>query len=231
MKKNKCKRFVAFFDIMGFENYVLHNSHTAVTKRMNLLSRTINEIKNLKQATVQTVIFSDSIMLVSQDNSKNSAREVLILASLFLAKCMRDNIPIKGAISYGTFTADFKKSLYFGQPLIDAYKLQDELYLFGCILHHTFEAFLKDNDYFDYHKNNVFLYETPIKNGIVKHYLINWIDPIESIHKIGDKKPTVLIEDFYKSVSGITRKYVDNTIDYVKFQEDNKIILFEAINN
>ena len=96
-------------------------------------------------SVIRTVFFSDSILLISSDDSADSATQLIYHVANMLRNALIAGIPLKGAIAHGEQTADFDKSLHFGQPLIDAHKLQDELYLYGVVLHHSAEQHIKDN--------------------------------------------------------------------------------------
>ncbi|MGP8216714.1 MAG: hypothetical protein ACLQQ4_14210 [Bacteroidia bacterium] len=224
-----CNRFVGFFDIMGFKNAVQRNSHSRILLQMrNLKTNILGPIeyefkqyiskrgtskkkRNILQCAVKPVIFSDTILLVTNGNTEEDFNELLFNTHWLMQECFHEGIPIKGAISYGKFTADFNSSIYFGQPLIDAYQLQDELLLYGCIIDHTVEKYVRLKTFssdFEYLK----LYQTPLKTGKVNHHLLDW-SYLEK-HYESDKKH---IANFYQSVSGKTRIYVDNTIEYLNY--------------
>jgi hypothetical protein len=212
-------RFVGFFDIMGFKNYVFRNKHTIAKKRLTKLHEIVSDVNayyksvdiNTK-SSVKIGIFSDSIFLTTRTSSPHDAEDILTCSAWVLAECMRQEIPIKGALSYGQITADFDKSIFFGKALIDAYLLQDELHMYGCVVDEKFEKKIKGMDC----QQEAFLIrdKIPFKGGPVRHYAVNWTDPFiragESNEGIKD-----IVEQFYHSVSGSTRKYVDNTLDFV----------------
>ncbi|MEZ4922165.1 MAG: hypothetical protein R2780_03250 [Crocinitomicaceae bacterium] len=123
--------------------------------------------------------------------------------SIFQEAAIQRGAPTKGAISYGRFTADFEKSIFYGQPLIDAYLLQDELYYYGIIADNNVQAFLGQNDKIETSEvDHYFLWtETPLKRGMVNHLNIKL-----------DSLTEDQLNDLYNHVSGSVRKYVDNTI-------------------
>src|SRR5664280_80487 len=91
-------RFVGFFDVMGFKDYVFRNPHDIVKKRMGILVEAITQIRqreetmlskpeftgspkghrDIDSVVVRPVIFSDSILLVSSDSSPASANKLLL---------------------------------------------------------------------------------------------------------------------------------------------------------
>ena len=221
---------------MGFSNYVYRNSHSTVKKRMNKLReivdfslttvQTISADFDKVKEPVKTVIFSDSIILISKDKSVHSLDIILYLSQIVLLEFLKNRIPVKGAISYGMLTADFGKSLFFGKAFIDAYKLQDELYMYGIVLDHKVEKRLtKEVKFKDIYCTQK---AVPTKTGMITHFSLNWAlwsamvtnhddtkDLAENVAKNSDSA-LLIIEEFYKDISGHPRKYIDNTRDFLK---------------
>lgn len=227
-----CNRFVAFLDIMGFRDRVFRESHEDVKKTLESLRPAIEFIENttkealIKRITksqgkndvvstpsaVLPITFSDSIILVSWDDSDLSASFLFTYIEMIMNVAIDKGIPMKGALAFGKLTADLDKSLYFGKPLIDAYELQDELRLYGTVLHHTAEKRLIEigmsklfEQYF------IFKYPVPMKSGKITHYILDWSSYqadnilLNSIFKL------------YESVSGPPRIYVDNTLEFIQW--------------
>ena len=157
------------------------------------------------------VIFSDSILLVSEDDTELSARAIIAVACFLLGSSFTKGIPIKGALAYGEQTADFTKSLYFGRPLIDAYTLQDELQMYGVVLHHSMENHLKQHGMIA-KMEGLCHCELPLKGCNVSHYCVS-VQPFFDVKK---DDPVSCISKMYDTVSGNTRRYVDNTIQLIK---------------
>jgi hypothetical protein len=157
------------------------------------------------------VLFSDSVLLVSKDDSLGSVEYLLWGVQSVVSNALLNGIPIKGAIAHGEQTASFIKSLYVGRPLIDAWELQNELVLYGVILHHTMERYLTDTGFMNELKGvRVFRYSAPMKQGPVNHYLVDWAGLPDV-----DRKIEALLSRLYCNVSGFSRRYVDNTVDFV----------------
>jgi hypothetical protein len=222
----KCDRFVVLLDVMGFKDRVYKSSHDEVVKMMESLYDCIYDIKNANGkfnnavsdlfTSIRVVMFSDSLLLISTGNSSTDYGQIVYLTSWILKHCLRERIPIKGAISFGTFTADFDKSIFVGRPLVDAYLLQEELKYYGVVADCSVE-YKMEND--PTHFQEYFTqYKTPLKNGSAYHYNLNYLT-----HDTFERMPTTkdeimgLLEKFYYTVSGQTRIYVDNTVDFIKF--------------
>jgi hypothetical protein len=232
---NTQDRFIAFFDIMGFKDFIYRNDHEVVLHKMLDLKlilspvkrdaeRKLNEPKESEvkfyNAIIRPVVFSDSILLVSDKNTPEDLFTLLFSCTWIINKCIAVNIPIKGAISYGTLTADFDSSLYFGKPLIDAFQLQDSLTYYGCVIDNNVESYLKSGKDAGYSSKWLIKYKTPFKLGSVFHYNLNWLER-DLNHNENDK---LLVENkekelnnYYNTVSGSTRLYVDHTIEFFEF--------------
>lgn len=219
-----CKRFIAFLDILGFKDMVLKNNPSTLYKTLKSFSNTIYDIeqiaripvqianasKNIEKNMVKAIIFSDSIIYVTKDDSEESVNEILLSVSVLMLNAIQQHIPIKGAIAHGEMTADTNGSLYYGIPLIDAYELQKELLLYGVILHNTMEKFLSElGTIFVHEDEDIYRYPVPMKSGEIDHYLVGW-NWFSSKEEIVER-----VSAFYNDVSGNPRKYVDNTIDFV----------------
>jgi len=214
-------RYITFIDIMGFSNFVIRNSHRTVERRMEIFQSIINshEAKlksiskdiNNKEDIIRTVAFSDSVLIISSDDSRDSLESILFCSQLIITSCMLNKIPIKGAVSQGKITADFQKSVFFGEPLIDAYNLAEQLHMYGIILDEKVEKKARMMK-FDL---NPFCVKTkiPTKNGNITHFAINWVNWMKITY---NKKAIFVLESLYEQVSGMPRKYIDNTLDFLK---------------
>jgi hypothetical protein len=120
---------------------------------------------------------------------------------------------MKGAIAFGKMTADVDNSLFFGQPLIDAFELQNELQLYDVILHHTVEKRINEPDMLkNLEKYDVFKYSVPMKTGKITHYIVDWTPFF-----VEETDPVDLVTKLYSNVSGTPRFYVDNTLEFVRW--------------
>ena len=224
-------RFVAFLDIMGFQNLVFRNTHKHVLALMEEIYHSLsifeNEYKSRKGACVRPVLFSDSILLISNDNSEDSLEEIVFNTEWVLGSAFKRGLPMKGAIALGQQTADFSRSLHFGRPLIDAYNLQNELSFYGVVLHDSVE---KKHDTAAFKSALLRRYKTPLKNGQVNHWVLDWrriVMPKKESKNVyaavlqSEKNyPLAVLENIYKTVSGAARSYVDNTIEYIKWIDE-----------
>ncbi|HXP50239.1 MAG TPA: hypothetical protein VN922_09810 [Bacteroidia bacterium] len=221
------KRYVAYIDIMGFKDMVARKSHEdmyMMMKEINhkALSNTKIEWLGLKQNLLKKTNYSDSIIIYSKDNSYDSLCSIIFSISALTNDLFTHNIPFKGSLAYGTMTLDDLSSIFFGQPLIDAYLLQDELLMYGVIVHATAEQEIErhriEKKSFSFVNN----YLCPLKNGNSTHYTIYPIFTAyykfeETTKEIVDRcnELSLSIKKLRFHTSGHLRKYIDNTEKYL----------------
>lgn len=218
-----CERFVAYLDIMGFKDFVYTHSHSEVKDMLSRLHSAIKPIQRYangqisgklssKKGQVRPVTFSDSIILISKDNSEESAEQIVKDVGYITMRAIILNRPISGAVAFGTQTSIFDDSLHFGRPLIEAYLLQKELKLLVTVLHHSAEKILAEYNIINRHENEYFFkYLVPFKRDKITHYILDW----------GQLYPKLKREllGLYENVSGYPRIYIDNTMKFLKWQE------------
>jgi hypothetical protein len=220
-----CRRYVGYIDIMGFKDLVLRSSHQKVYEIMIKIDecKTFNEnIKwpKLEGKFVYTTTYSDSIMIFSKDDSLDSLRAFNGTISGMIEDLFAEKIPFKGAIAFGNMTLDLKRSIFFGQPLIDSFLLQEELYFYGIIVHASAEK-----EMFRRRTNIEKLFFTkylcPLKNGSCYHLTIHPMsaDPVGDIKNYEKEYRELLcsVDRLRQSTSVYLRRYVDNTEQYLKY--------------
>jgi len=217
----EAKRFVAYFDIMGFKDRVYRNYHE-VSNMMYKLDEFISLMKKLDSrysTNLKPIVFSDTILFISPSDSPSDLENVLSVCAFFLADMIAKKIPIKGAIAHGTFTTDYEKSLYFGLPLIDAYLLTNQVFFYGALLHNSIEKYLeeiKNKQSIDNVMKFIARKPIPTKSGLINH---SYISLKFDWSKYSFERE--MLEAFYLDVSGKPRKYVDNSL-LVYFPSDEK---------
>ena len=232
-------RFVAFFDIMGFKDFVQRNTEKVVFERLSELSKSARElfegqtpenessISSDKKYSyyIKVTTFSDSIILFTRDETKESLEAVLKCSQYLMHTATKLETPLKGAIAHGMISVsnDDKNPVFCGRPLNEAYELEEKLHYYGVVFHNSIDKFIYENETIideisNKHKDIWMEVETPLKEaGTVKHLNLNWFN---SLGKVGFDK---MINRFKTTSSGGVRKYIDNTvIVYEKISEEIK---------
>jgi len=216
------KRYVCFLDIMGFKDMVMKNQHEFIYKKLEVLSNYTKslETQNLPSGyepdSLKTVSFSDSIVIFTK-NDNIKCLEILTYAVCWLfSRAVVDEIPLKGAISHGEMSVNISRQIFFGQPLIDAYLLEEELSFYGVVLHNTVEKIMNSN-YATLNCIDRFIdCSIPLKTGKNSHYVLNWLDDIQGENHIDKKNNAIsFIKKQRYNTSGYPRKYIDNTIELI----------------
>lgn len=221
--------FVGFFDIMGFRNMVrslpeeeIYNKMRMIKDILSFSDKQVFTRPDTKKGdediyTLRSYIFSDSIILFSRTDSVGDGKLLLSQASLIMGSCLAEGIPLKGALSFGDMVTDHKRQIFFGQPLIDAYELQEQLYLYGAILDESIVTF------FDENKVDISMltldYNVPFKTKFNTYKLINivpaWPDKIE-LHRQS-------INNFQNTDNPHVYCYAKNTIEFIDYAIQSKV--------
>jgi hypothetical protein len=227
------KRFVAFFDILGFKDLVMRSSHEEIYDKLNNLSATKKWLENLTKESgiidkigdgeIYTVSFSDSIVLFSKNDNPENFKFFLVAVRWFFAKAIQSGTPLKGGIAYGEISLNKSEQIYFGQPIIDAYLMEEDVNYFGVVAHNSIEKYISENESIlelDYINNIIIEFNTPLKCGKINHKNINYFTKIVLNDEIEKEQEREIIEniikDFRLTSSGSPRRYIDNTLEVFK---------------
>ena len=217
--KNTADRFVAFLDIMGFKDRVARTNHAQLLEQLTNFNREITSyIGKYKNSEIQLAQFSDSIVLFSNDTTSISLQTLAEVTRGIMQTAINLQIPMKGAIAQGKITCDIPKQLFFGQALIDAYLLEENINYYGILVHHTAEKSvltLIDN-------KKIFKdIKAPLKSGKISHFELSWY--INDDNKDIDlKKISSALKVIRQTVSDSPRKYIDNTLEVINEYYQNE---------
>ena len=211
--KNTAHRFVAFLDIMGFKDRVGRTSHSRLLAQLTDFNKAITGyIGKYQNTEIQLAQFSDSIVLFSNDITQKSLKTLAEVTRGIMQTAIKLQIPLKGAIAQGQITCDIPKQLFFGQALIDAYLLEENIHYYGILVHHTAEnSVIKLGT-----DNNIFKdIQAPLKSGKIWHYELSWY--IDDAQNTDDKinEISIALKDIRQTVSDAPRKYIDNTLEVI----------------
>lgn len=213
------KRFVAFLDILGFKEMVLRNSHIDVFEKLkainsvNLVVDQTFEDKNSRPLKVIT--FSDSIIIFSKNDSLETYSVFLDAVNWIMSEIIGRETAVKGAVAHGLISVDEESSVFFGNPFIDAYLLQEDVDYMGIVAHHSIDSYHKSLDESDLKKEieNAYVETTSIlKSGKIKHLNLDYF-PFIVYDKIDDMDEK--LNSFKLSMSGKPRKYLENTFSFL----------------
>ena len=120
-----------YIDILGFENLVRTNS-----EKVDKIFEIFNTMKAHKHFALQTVVFSDTILIFNKDESRSTDYYCTYLveyAQILFYKLSAINVYLKGILTLGEFNFSQMSNIqaYYGLALIDAYKDETTLEGFG----------------------------------------------------------------------------------------------------
>lgn len=189
MNCNNGKRFVSFFDILGFKSWIEVDGSKEVFKYvkgyldMMIKSSLPNAIVNSDMSVefevqnVDFVYFSDSIIFYSKDDTEESFKALITASNTFMNvfNCGVSYM-LRGAMAYGEFYADDETRSYVGQALIDAYQLEEETNWLGFSFH---SSVLETNVFQNFFENNqhlIFKSLIPTTKTNDYPFALNWAD-------------------------------------------------------
>lgn len=239
--KIKDNRFVGFLDILGFKDLVMRKSHDEIYTQLHAISKTKKWLENIVQkedniekfgnAEIYIVNFSDSIILFSKNDDIDNFKYFLLAMRWLFAKTIAKEIPLKGGFAHGEISVNQSEQIYFGQSIIDAYLIEEDVNYFGIVAHNSIDSYIANNtDLLDDELDRIIFEESiPLKSGKIKHKNINWFTKAYSFKEISEKDEAIesiksTISKFRESVSGAPRRYVDNTLEVMSLIDSDKLI-------
>jgi hypothetical protein len=152
--KLRARRYVLLADIMGFRHLLSTVRPGRIYNAMRHLRRNIQDdaygIAFRREGRsyalyhpdeeegaplMRFVHFSDSVFIFTRDDSHGCYSSILEAAANLFVNAARVGIALRGAIARGMVTADFDHSIFFGQPISQAYALGNEVNWFGIVEH------------------------------------------------------------------------------------------------
>jgi hypothetical protein len=132
--------YVALLDVLGFSSLVLGDSAgDGLSRYLSALQRALSSSPAGKR--IDSVIFSDSIVLSTEDGSLESLQSLLLRSSNLFQLLLESDIPIRGSIAYGSFERSHDVGgnpangvFVAGRAIIDAYNFEMQQDWVGIML-------------------------------------------------------------------------------------------------
>lgn len=186
------KRFIAYFDYLGFKQFIDNNDldyqHKIVTNNFRDIESALGQgkfkkaphevIADLSNSKINCINFSDTVVFWTNDDSEGSLIEILEVAHKFNWQAIDFFFPARGSVVYGEIVyVDFKQKneaggLYninsvFGKGLVKAHEKAEKQHWAGTVLDDTFIEELARRGY---DIDNLLMpyakkYKVPYKNG------------------------------------------------------------------
>ena len=178
------KRFVAMLDIMGSSQTVKEAPDTMGVMLWEC-RKLIRDYRSYGKLYI--TMYSDSISVLTKDNSLSSFEDIVYATAIIERLFIQHSFAINGAISYGDITVDEDGDfLFYGEPVINAHKIQEELFFYGIVLDDN--AVKQMNSYKETlfcvnlsgaysHPDMIIDMMCPLKTkGWQIQYIVNWMD-------------------------------------------------------
>lgn len=183
------KRFVAFFDLLGFSSWLEADGSAEVFMYvrgfLNLMIRASlpgsvvhpDMSVTLKDSDVGFINFSDSIVFYSRDDSDACFDTMVQVCGEFMNGVITGpSRMLRGAISHGEFYADPDANAYVGQALIDAYHLESAQDWLGCSFHASVVSLPQFDRARQKYPNYIVPALVPLRGSNVIPFCLNWAD-------------------------------------------------------
>jgi hypothetical protein len=185
------KTFLAFFDVLGFKEFIFNNemqytremfmlllqdSQTAVSGE-KCIETNMGMAPDLQNQKVNCLHVSDSIIFWTDSDTEDDFAELVKVCYSFYWRSLKTTFPIRGCLVYGEidfspFTIDNRngKKFYnyslFGKGLIDGYLKAESINYAGCFIDETAIEKVSDtlvNDLI--YAQKICYYKVPFKDG------------------------------------------------------------------
>lgn len=227
-------RFVAFIDILGFKDMIMRSNHKEIYDKLDSISKTSRNVQgppgsDTDSSFIHVVNFSDSIVVFSKSNSINDFMFFITSITIIVREIVENGMLLKCGLAYGLTSVNKENRIFFGQSIIDAYMVEEDINYIGIVSHSTIDRFFHENreDILEqYGKGKLLglLYrqmKTPLKSGKIMHTNLMWFEQLLD-DDITPEEWIKHLESLYTTVSGSPRRYIDNTIEVIKTEVINK---------
>lgn len=175
--------FVAMLDVLGFKNLVKDTRLSSLAESYELLlqlKRLAARVPVLNAAggyshVVGTTVFSDTIVMWCNDDSEALDSLLAAVAGL-IALAIDQSWLLRCGVAYGEAVMCLEQRIFIGQPIIDAFRMEQAQKWVGgalhssCIQHDKLAQFMRDHDC-------IVPYTVPTKsgrNGPSSEHAIHW---------------------------------------------------------
>jgi hypothetical protein len=129
-------RWLAYFDLLGFKNLVRKNYIEDVLSiyEEDALDSLRKSAEPHKINGISFFWFSDTFIIFTKGDSEKEFAYIEQVSRLFFQRLILNHIPVRGALTVGSFYADQDKKVFLGEALIDAYEYGEKQNWLGFLL-------------------------------------------------------------------------------------------------
>ncbi len=141
--------WLACFDLLGFRSkvYEYAQHHYAdgtdglsilagkyIRKAISVIEGELANYRQTQQSEFYHVHFSDTFILYSADESRDSFWTIECAAQAFFIRMITEGVPLRGAVTCGRLYADMVQSIFVGPAMADAYYYAETQDWIGYVL-------------------------------------------------------------------------------------------------
>lgn len=124
--------WLGYFDLLGTTKLINSKS---IFEVFAIYSKAIEKVeKHARKLNIETAWFSDTFIIYTKTGEAEDFRDIDHVCRWFVYFFVTSRIPVRGAISYGSFYADKPNSLFWGTSLIEAYEYGEAQDWIGFLL-------------------------------------------------------------------------------------------------
>jgi len=218
--------FIAFFDILGFKEFINNNDLKEVKRLFGHLLRetqtavsgekyiTLNSgmlVPDLKHQKVNCLHISDSIVFWTNSNTENDFIDLVETCYTFYWRSLQTTFPLRGCLTYGEIAFEpgtitsingvkFYNYSLIGKGLVESYLKAESIEYAGCLL--DWKAIEKVSDALINNlirDQKICMYKVPFKNGDSYEHVFR---PIKGDHNdISFRNTVISLKDLFTYAS------------------------------
>lgn len=242
------KKFIAYFDFLGYKQFLESNSESQLKIRAGHILRDIEmslsdgEIKesssgiglaDLENTRINCLNISDTVIFWTIDDTIEDCKALIKVAYRFNWQENFYNFPVRGCLIYDDFNfvtgnrtnakgAIYRPNLMYGKGLLNAHLKSDNLNWAGTVIDNSLvERIRSETNFAQFIEEYAKEYQVPYKGFYKKEFAIQLGKPIiDNSEALKNRKNQILdvFEMDNKSITPSVQEKIDNTI---KFLESN----------
>lgn len=147
-------RAVAIFDVLGIKNGIETGRSADIARRYADMLGLIDQLKStpVGDSAIPTLlpvsssnttqpevhVFSDTIILISENSSFEAAARLLIMAWRLMQAFFSADLPLRGAVAFGELHTVAEHQIYIGPALVRAHELEAAQAWAGAVIDPSF---------------------------------------------------------------------------------------------
>jgi hypothetical protein len=132
--------YIALLDVLGFSDNMIRADYRNYLKSYkDAVTAAISEKVDLDDETLEPLVFSDTILINTINDSKKSFKSILKACSRLFYLLLKKRIAIRGCIAFGDFNKEKletseRNMIVAGPPIIEAYSYEKKQNWVGIML-------------------------------------------------------------------------------------------------